>query len=57
MSPTLKQEFELILEKLDKIHEKLDILIENEDPYVYTGDETPQPYVPEILGSSTFQLK
>ena len=58
MSPILKEDFEMILKKLDQIHEKIDLLIETQhEPHVYVGDETPQPYVPEILVSSTFQLK
>jgi hypothetical protein len=58
MSPTLKENFELIIKKLDQIHEKLDFVIENQsEPHVYSGDDTPQPYVPEILGSSLIQLK
>jgi hypothetical protein len=58
MSPTLKENFEMILKKLDQIHEKLDFVIESQnEPHVYVGDDTPQPYVPEILGSSLIQLK
>jgi uncharacterized protein YpuA (DUF1002 family) len=58
MSDALKEDFELVLKKLDQIHEKIDLLIETQrEPHVYVGDETAQPYVPEILLSSTFQLK
>jgi hypothetical protein len=58
MSTTLKEDFELVLKKLDQIHEKIDLLIETQnEPHIYAGDNTAQPYLPEILGSSLIQFK
>jgi len=56
MSTTINEKLEMIIEILDQMNEKLELLerligTQNE-PFVYPGDNTTQPYVPEILGSS-----
>lgn len=61
MSTALKEDFELILKKLDQIHAKLEslefIIEKQNEPYVYSGDETLQPHAPEIVASSFIHLK
>lgn len=58
MSTAINEKLETIIEIIDQMDEKLERLIgAQNEPFVYPGDNTTQPYVPEILGSSLVQLK
>lgn len=41
MDTTIKEDLEIILEKLDRLEK---MIAEQKEPFVYAGDDTPQPY-------------
>lgn len=61
MSTAINEKLETIIEIIDQMDEKLErlerLIGAQNEPFVYPGDNTTQPYVPEILGSSLVQLK